>query len=78
MSQNFSREFHADVAKVYDFLILTTFYSFLERDGDRVHVRASARKQGTGRGRGRERIPSRVHAVSAEPDMGFDLTTVKS
>ena len=30
--------------------------------------------QGRGRERGRERIPSRVWAVSAEPDAGLELT----
>ena len=29
---------------------------------------------GRGRERGRERIPSRLHAVSAEPDAGLELT----
>ena len=34
------------------------------------------RKRGRAReqGRGRERIPSKLHAVSAEPDVGLDLT----
>ena len=30
--------------------------------------------EGRGRERGRERIPSKFHAVSAEPKKGFDLT----
>ena len=30
-------------------------------------------KQGKGRERGRERIPSRLHAVSTEPDAGLKL-----
>ena len=29
---------------------------------------------GRGRERGRERIPSRLHTVSTEPDVGLDLT----
>ena len=29
--------------------------------------------QGVGAERGREWIPSRLHAVSAEPDMGLEL-----
>ena len=29
---------------------------------------------GTGRDRGRERIPSQLHAVSAEPNVGVELT----
>ena len=33
---------------------------------------------GRGRERGRESIPSRLHAVSTEPDMRLDLTTVRS
>ena len=36
--------------------------------GEREH------KQGRGRDRGRERIPSRLHAVSAEDDAGLNLT----
>ena len=31
-------------------------------------------KQRRGRERGRQRIPSRLHAVSAEPDVGLELT----
>ena len=31
-------------------------------------------KQGRGRKRGRKRIPSRLHTVSTEPDMGLKLT----
>ena len=31
-----------------------------------------------GRERRREKIPSRLYAVSAEPDMGLNLTTVRS
>ena len=37
-----------------------------ERDGERERERE------------RERIPSRLHAVSAEPDVGLDLKTVRS
>ena len=33
-----------------------------------------AHLSGGGAGRGRERIPSRLCAVSAEPDLGLDLT----
>ena len=36
--------------------------------------REQAHEQGRGRERGRERIPSKLHAVSAEPDVGLDLT----
>ena len=31
----------------------------------------------TERERGRERIPSRLHAISTEPHVGFDLTTLR-
>ena len=33
------------------------------------------RKQGRGRERRRGRIPSRLHTVSAEPDVGLELTS---
>ena len=35
-------------------------------------LRERAWKQGRGRERGRKRIPSRLHAVSAEPNVGLD------
>ena len=38
-----------------------------ERERERVHA------HGRGRERGRERIPSRLRAVSAEPDTGLEL-----
>ena len=34
-------------------------------------MRKRESKQGMGRERGRERIPSRLHAVSTEPDAGL-------
>ena len=34
-------------------------------------------EQGRGRERGRARIPSRLHAVSAEPNVGLELTNCK-
>ena len=34
--------------------------------------------QGRDRERGRERIPSSLHAVSAEPDTGLNLMMVRS
>ena len=34
------------------------------------------RDQGTGTERARERIPSRLYAVSPEPDLGLDLTNL--
>ena len=35
-----------------------------------MHVRVGVGE----RGRGRERIPSRVYTISAEPDVGLELT----
>ena len=43
-------------------------YLFICREKDREH------EQGRGRERGRERIPSRLHVVSTEPDAGLELT----
>jgi len=40
-------------------------------------VHTSGGGKGLGRGRGRERILSRLHP-STEPDMGLDLTTLRS
>ena len=34
-------------------------------------------KVGGGAERGRQQIPNRLHAVSAEPDVGLDLTNCK-
>ena len=34
-----------------------------------------AHEQGRGRERGREGIPSSLHALSAEPNVGLELTT---
>ena len=39
-----------------------------ERERERVH------KQGRDRESGKEKIPSRLHAVSTEPNVGLDLT----
>ena len=39
---------------------------------EREREREDMHKQGRGRERGRERIPSRLHAVSAELDVGLD------
>ena len=41
-----------------------------EREGVHTHARAS----GGGAERGRERIPGRLRTVSAEPDVGLELT----
>ena len=43
-------------------------YSFLREKG-----RAHANKGGAERERGRQRIPSRLHTVSAEPNAGLEL-----
>ena len=45
-------------------------FIYSERDRDRESG------WGRGRERGRKRIPSRLCIVSAEPDMGFDLTNM--
>ena len=47
------------------FCILFYFFKF-------IYLRE--REWGRGRERGRERIPSRFHAVSAEPNVGLELT----
>ena len=39
---------------------------------ERERERERACKQGRGRERGREKIPSRLRAVSAEPDTGLE------
>ena len=39
-----------------------------------MEERESEHKQGRGRKKGRERIPSRLQAVSIEPDMGLQPT----
>ena len=47
------------------FFFLSLFVCF-ERKTERDHEQ--------GRGRGREGIPSRLHTVSTEPDVGLELT----
>ena len=42
----------------------------------RERERARVRNPGRGRESGRERIPSRLHLVSAEPDSGLGLTNL--
>ena len=60
------------------FYIYIFFYLFLkclfifEREREWVQAGEGQRE------RWRERIPSRLHAVSMEPDMGLDVTTVRS
>ena len=44
------------------------------RDRERERERESLHTQGKGRERGRQRIPSRLCAVSIEPDTGLELT----
>ena len=39
-----------------------------------MYFREKKREQGTVRERVRERIPSRFHPVSTEPDVGLELT----
>ena len=46
---------------------------FIYFEGERESVCEQGRG-GTERERGRERIPSRLHTISAEPDVGLDLT----
>ena len=43
-----------------------------EREREREREKVCICEQGRGRERGRERIPSRLHAVSAEPDTGLN------
>ena len=40
---------------------------------EKQREREKEHKQGRSRERGRETIPSRLHAVSAEPNAGLDL-----
>ena len=47
------------------------FFKFIYFERKRAH------KQGRGRERRRERISSRLHAVSTEPDMGLNLTNLE-
>ena len=46
------------------FFVSLFIYFEREREREREHIC----KQGRGRERGRERIPSRLHAVSAQPE----------
>ena len=52
-------------AKVYIFL---NAYSLIVRERENVSERGAERE------RGRERIPSRLCAVSVDPDVGLSLT----
>ena len=55
----------------YSFFFVCKFiYLFWERERERASTRDC--KQGWGRERGRERIPSSLHTVSIEPDVGLD------
>ena len=54
-----------------------SFFKFIlrERERERERERARARTSKGGAEReGEERIPSRLHAVSTEPDSGLSLT----
>ena len=55
-------------------MVFKTFLMFIysERETERES------EQGRSRERGREKIPSSLHAVSAKPDVGFDLRNVRS
>ena len=59
-------------------LILTTLsylfiYLFLrERERERERERGREGERGRGRERGRQRIPSRLHTISAEPEAGLN------
>ena len=54
------------------FLMLIYFEKERERESESTSL--CLHELGRGRGRGRERIPSRFHAVSAEPDTRLHLT----
>ena len=51
----------------YFFLIFKNLFIYFERD----------RVSGGGAERGRERIPGRLHTVSAEPNVGLELRNCK-
>ena len=55
-----------------NFFLLTLIYLFRERE--KVQVGEGQRA----RGGERERIPSKLHTVSVEPDAGLDPTAVRS
>ena len=46
---------------------------FILRERERESERGSMSEQGSGRERRRERIPSRLHTASTEPDTGLEL-----
>ena len=45
-------------------------FIYFEREKEREHVQAGERQ----RVRERERIPSSLHTISMEPDVGLDVT----
>ena len=55
------------------FFFFLYFFNYFERESVCVHMQACMGR-GCSRERGGERIPSRLHAISAEPDSGFDIT----
>ena len=60
------------------FVYSKRIYLFVSLFIEREQERESAYEWGRGREGGGESIPSRPHAVSTEPDLGLDLTTVRS
>ena len=58
----------ADMVKLVFFLS-----SFIYFERERERERECMCVQGRGRDRGKERIPSRLHTVSTEPNVGLDL-----
>ena len=51
---------------------------FIEREREREREREHKCEWGKVREGGSERIPSRLHAVSAEPDLGPELMNLRS
>ena len=63
--------FYRNKIVIVFFLLKMIFkFIYLKREKESVCVCACGRR---GRDRGRERIPSRFHAVSVDPGMGFKL-----
>ena len=57
-----------ELRRLASFFFFKFTYLFILRERERES------KQGRDREKGRERIPSRFHAVSTEPNSGFPLT----
>ena len=68
--------------KMFSMYFFKCLFILRERESARARARARERErererehmQGRGRERGRERIPKRLLAVSAEPNVEFNLT----